>query len=279
MSPQTPRASPYDHRLAKFSAAILLLLVACGAAAEHIKIGGSGATLGTLQLLAAAFAKQNPEHHMTVVPNLGSSGGIKALAAGAIDLAGTSRPLRVDERALGITEFEYGRTPFVFAVATNSKVTAISIPELADVYAGKLVSWPDGSAVRIVLRPAGDIDTEIVKGLSSEIRLALSAAAKRRGVAVASTDQDAADNIERVNGAIGPSSLSLLMSEKRALRALKLGGVEPSPANLASGAYRHHKRVFLVVGASPSPAVERFLDFVKSSSGRKILAENGHWIP
>jgi phosphate transport system substrate-binding protein len=256
-----------------------MLLVACAAAAEEIKIGGSGTALGTLQLLADAFARQNPDFRATLVPNLGSSGGIKALAAGAIDLAGASRPMKADERALGVTEIEYGRTPFVFAVSAKSKVAAITLRELVEIYAGKMASWPDGSPVRIVLRPAGDIDTEIVKSISLEVGQALSVAQRRRGVAFSVTDNDAANDIERIAGAIGPSSLALLISEKRALRALKLDGVEPTAANIASGAYPYYKRLFLVAGAKPPAAVQRFIAFIQSPAGRKVLAQTGHWIP
>ena len=280
MSPKTVATTPTIHyRLSKLAATIFVLLMACAAAAEEIKIGGSGATLGTLQLLAEAFTKQAPDFQATLVPSLGSGGGIKAVAAGAIDLAATSRPIWAHERAPGLTEIEYGRTPFVFAVAVRSKVTAITIPQLAEIYAGKMVNWPDGSAIRVVLRPANDTDSNIVRSMSPEVGQALAVALQRRGVAVALNDQDAANNIEKIAGAIGPSSLSLLISEKRALRALKLDGVEPTPANIASGAYPYHKRLFLVTGARPPAAAQRFIAFIQSPAGRNVLAQTGHWIP
>ena len=256
-----------------------MLLAACAAATEEIKIGGSGTALGTIQFLADAFARQNPDFRATLVPNLGSSGGIKALAAGAIDLAGTSRPIKADERALGLTEIEYGRTPFVFAVSAKSKVTAITLRELAEIYAGTMLSRPDGSPIRVVLRPASDIDTEIVKSMSPDLARALSAAEQRRGVALSLTDQDAANDIERIAGAIGPTSLALLISEKRALKALKLDGVEPTPRNIESGAYRYYKRLFLVTGAKTPASVQRFIAFIQSPAGREVLARTGHWIP
>jgi phosphate transport system substrate-binding protein len=250
-----------------------------GAAADPIKIGGSGSALGTIRLLANAFARQDPEFNATTVPSLGSSGSIKALVAGAIGLAVISRPMRDDERKLGLTELEYGRTPFVFAVSTRSKVTAITFRQLADIYAGKLVSWPDGGPIRIVLRPASDIDTDMVKSLSPEVRQALAVAEQRPGVAFSVTDQDAANDIEKIAGAIGPSSLALLLSEKRPLRPLKLDGMEPTPKNIASGAYRYYKRLFLVTGAKQPAAAQRFATFIQSPAGRKILAQTGHWVP
>lgn len=257
----------------------LLLGYSGGAAAEEFKIGGSGATRGTMQLLAAEFTAANPKIRVTTVPSLGSSGSIKAVVAGAIDLAVTVRAMNESERKLGAVAMEYARTPFVFAVSTKSKVTAITTEELADIYAGKRVAWADGSVVRIVLRPASDIDTEMVRNISPAIRRGLAAAEARPGVPFAMDDQDAANDLEKIPGAIGPTSLALIVSEKRALRALKLDGTEPTPMNAASGAYPYYNRLFLVTGAKRTPAVERFVAFVQSPAGRKILAANGQWIP
>jgi phosphate transport system substrate-binding protein len=264
--------------LAACVSAFLPELIAA-ASAEEIKLGGTGAALGTMRLLANEFKVSHPGMRITTVPNLGSWGGIKAVLGGAIDLAVTSRPLKEEERRQGAAEIEYARTPFVFAVNANAGIDSISRKELADIYAGIRVKWPDGSPIRVVLRLPSDIDTEMVKNLSPEIRRGVSTAEERPGVKIALTDQDAANDLERIPGAVGPISLSLIISEKRALKALQLDGVQPTLQNAASDVYPYSKRLFLVTGAKPSPAVESFIAFVNSPAGRKILAANGHWLP
>ncbi len=260
--------------------ALALWLGVSGAAfGEELRIGGTGAALGTMRLLAEAFTARNPEIHVTTVPNLGSGGSIKAMLAGAIGLAVTSRPMTETERKAGAVETEYARTPFVFAVATKSRLTAVTTRELADIYAGTMVKWADGSTVRIVLRPRSDTDTDIVKSLSPELSAAVEMATKRPGVRVAVNDQDAADDLERIPGAIGPSSLALILSEKRALRALTLDGREPTTAASATGSYPVHKHLFFVTGATRSTEVEQFIAFVQSPAGREILVRNGQWVP
>lgn len=258
---------------------LALLLVSCAAAAEEFKIGGSGAALGTMRLLADEFTASNPDIRIATVPSLGSGGGIKAVVAGAIGLAVTSRPMNEREHELGAVETEYARTPFVFAVSTKSTVTAISSRELIDIYAGRQSRWPDGSPVHLVLRPDSDIDSELVRSISPDLSSALSLAEVRPGVQFAVNDQDAANDLERIPGAIGPTSLALVLSEKRALRALKLDGREPAARNGVSGVYPYYKRLFYVTGAKRAPAVERFVAFVQSPAGRKILTRNGQWIP
>jgi len=263
--------------------AILLgLLLAVGGVAQaavEIKIGGTGAALGIMQLLADKFRQSDPDIKITTVANLGSAGAVKAVAGGAIELAVTSRPLTDSESKLGVSQQEYARTPFVFAVSTKSAVHAISRQELADIYSGKTEKWPDGTTIRLVLRPASDVDTWMVKAISPEIGKGLAAAEKRPGVQFSVTDQDAAGDLERIPGAIGPSSLALILSERRALRALKLDGVEPTPANAAAKVYPLYKQLFMVTGNKHSAAAERFSAFVHSPAGRKILTDHGHWVP
>jgi len=279
MDSQRYRRMAWRDVYAYVCACALLSAISSAAAADEIKIGGTGAALGTMRLLADEFSASNPETRVVILSSLGSKGGIRAVTAGAIDLAVTSAPLNEDERRLGVTAIEYGRTPLVFAVSTNSAMTSISRAELAGIYAGKMVKWPDGSLVRVILRPAGDNDTRMVKELSAEIRQGHEAAEHRPGVNIAGTDQETAERLEQIPGAIGPTSLSLVLSEKRALRALKLDGKDPTPGNAGSGVYPYSKRLFLVSGAGRSAATARFVAFVQSPAGRKILADNGHWFP
>jgi phosphate transport system substrate-binding protein len=263
-------------------ALVLALLLARSGAAEAVevmKIGGTGAALGSMLLLADEFSRSNPDIKINTLANLGSAGSVKAVSSGAIDLAVTSRALTLSESKLGVSQLEYARTPFVFAVSAKSAVSAITRQELADIYAGKMTKWPDGKAIRVVLRPPSDIDSAMVKGFTAALGQGLPAAEKRPGVRFAVTDQDAASDLERIPGAIGPSSLALILSEGRALRALKLDGVDPTPANAATKAYPLYKQLFFVTGATRTAAAGRFVAYVRSPAGRKILEDHGHWIP
>lgn len=263
----------------KFLGAILVALAACTASAQEIRIGGTGAALGSIKLLVDAYARESPGFQARVVTGLGGSGSVKAMVAGAIELAIASRPMNAEERALGIVEIEYARTPFVFAVSADSKLSSITSGQLVEIYGGTMAKWPDGTPVRVVLRPPSDIDTHILKSMSREMAEAVLAAEKRRGIAMSTTDQDAADDIARIQGAIGPSNLALLTSEKRPLKVLRLDGREPTVANIASGAYPYYKRMFFVTKPKPPEQVQRFIAFVQSPGGRKVLAQTGHWVP
>lgn len=60
-------------------------------AAAKIHIGGSGGPLGTMQILGDDFKKNHPQVTVVIVPSLARSGGIRALQAGAIDVAHETR--------------------------------------------------------------------------------------------------------------------------------------------------------------------------------------------
>ena len=257
----------------------VLLIPPEKSSAEDLTLGGTGTALGTMRLLVQQFTATNPDVSFEILCSLGSAGGIRALLAGAIDIAVSSRPITDGERRLGAVETEYARTPLVFAVSVKSTVTALSSGELEQIYLGRMATWPDGSSVRLVLRPEGDTDTRIIGDISPAMRYALATAQTRPGVRFAVTDQEAADDLERIPGAIGPISLAVVASEKRALRALTLDGQEPTPMNAASGAYPHFKSLFLVTRARRSAAVERFVVFVRSAAVRDMLTSRGQWVP
>ena len=266
------------RRWALIPCVVVALMGAAGAQAQEIKIGGTGAALGTMQLLAQAYTKSHADARITVLPSMGSGGGIKAVLAGAIQIGVSSRPLSQAESKAGAVALEYGRTPFVFATAAASKVTGITTQNLVDFYAGKVDEWPDGSKLRLVLRPIGDSDSETIKSMSPAMRDAKSAAEQRKGMVFTVTDQETADGIEKVSGALGPSTLALILSEKRALKALALDGVLPSAQTLAEGSYRLYKQLLVVTGPKTPPEAQAFVAFVRSAAGREILQQTGHWV-
>jgi phosphate transport system substrate-binding protein len=198
--------------------------------------------------------------------------------AGAIDVAVSSRPLKPEETAQGFTAVEYCRTPFVFAT-NRSDISNLTLQEAVDIYSGKKARWADSSPIRLVLRPASDHDTTILAGFSPAMKDAVDQAQAREGMVVAMTDQDSADSIERLPGAIGTTTLALVTAEQRKLRLLSLNGVQPTVTTLADRSYPHMKALYLVTKNQTTPAVRQFIDHVRSADGRALLSQIGCWVP
>ncbi len=255
--------------------AALPLTAAAADAPQEIVIGGTGAALGAMKVLGDAFTATVPGTRIRIVPSLGSGGGIKALAAGVIQVAVASRPLTDEERAKGLVEREVIRTPLVFAVHEKAPVTRASLAELAEVYAGTRASWKDGTKTRPILRPVTDVDTEVVSNMSPAFQLAMKAAHQLPGKNVAVTDTDTADELERVPGAVGTSTLLLIKSEKRALKALDIDGVAASLDNMKSGKYAYTKSIYLITTRQSGAPAKAFATFVSSPAALRLIAQNG----
>ena len=203
--------------------------------ADIIRIGGTGAALTTMQQMGDAFSQVHPEHRIKVLPSLGSGGGIKALQGKALDIAVSSRELKPEETASGLVATEYGRSPFVFAVQRNVPVSKISLQDIADIYAGKKTKWDDGELIRLVLRPKGDSDTQLLQSMSPAIEASLNIAYERQGMVIAMTDIDSADNLESLPGSFGTTTLALILSENRKLKVLAIDGVKPDLGTIDDG--------------------------------------------
>jgi phosphate transport system substrate-binding protein len=271
--------NPRITTCARVAIAGALLLLAGAAGAESFRIGGTGAALGTMRVLGEEFRKTRPGLDVEVLPSLGSAGGIRAVLAGAIDIGVASRPLTPEELAAGAVQTPVGSTPFVFAVAATSKVTALSSAELVDIYAGTRTRWPDGSPIRLVLRSPSGAEIALLYGISPQMRQAHMLAEKRPGLLTTATDQENADALESIPGAIGVIGFAQLVSEKRSLHALQIDGVAPSPAALREGSYRLSVPLFLVTGARLSSRAREFIAFLHSAAGTALLTRNGYFVP
>ncbi len=259
--------------------ALLAFTLPCASVqAEALRLGGTGSAIGTMKALAKAYQAVDPGFELVVVPNLGSSGGIKALQAGATQLAAISRNLKPAETALGLRSMVYGHTPFALLTTEQGQVN-LSLQAIADLYAGRQTHWSPGRPVRLVLRPASDGDTELLASFSPGVRAASEAAMAREGMVIALTDQEAVDAVERLPGGLGTASLAVLVSEKRRARPLAIEGVQPTVANLANGTYPFAKTMVLVFKDDAPPSVRRFLAFVRSDAGARVLIDNGHRVP
>jgi phosphate transport system substrate-binding protein len=264
-----------------FALLIAFVLFSAGslrAADKVITIGGTGCALGGMKEVARAFRAKHPEVVFHFPPSLGSSGSIRALLAGAVDLALSSRPVSEEERRQGAVSAEYARTPFIFVTSHKGRLPDLTMEKLAAIYAGKTKTWPDGAPLRLILRPAGDMDTAYLKDMSPAMDKAVKAALSRPGMVTAVTDQDAADMVGRIRGGFGALTLAQLVAERRPLKPLSVNGVAPGLRALADGSYPYYKTLSLVTGPNTGEETRAFIKFVNSPEGRSILTKTGHLV-
>ena len=240
-----------------------------------VKIGGTGSALGSMTRVAEAYEKFHPGIRIRILPSLGSTGAVKAVLGGGIDLAIASLPLTKTERRQGAAEVEYARSPFAFI--TNAKVDkkAVTTREMEDIYSGRKSVWPDGSRIRLILRPEKDMDSRLLRGISPTMEQAVKAAMARPGMIVAITNQESTAAVARTPGALGGATLTEVISEKQPVNVLSFNGVKPSVKAIADRSYPLVKPFYLVTTPKTPAEARQFATFVLSPAGRKILTKSG----
>ena len=256
----------------KLAAAVLFasaLLSGNLAAAEALKVGGTGSATELMRQVGAKFTAES-EVPIEVVPSLGSAGGIHALADRLLDIAVSARPLKAAEAADGLTQVAVLQTAFVLAT-THTGARGLKAGDLAKIFAADKPTWPDGTPLRIVLRPRSETDNDLLGKMSAGMVEAIESARKRHEVPIAATDQDNADLAERTPDTMISTTLTQLTTENRKLLTVPLDGVEPTLANFESGAYPFAKNLYFIIRTNSSPATQRFVDFLKSPQGVTAL--------
>jgi len=233
-----------------------------------------------VEALAKAYERKAPGTRVHfLLPPMGSSAAMRAVMAGAIDLAFTGTPLEPAEREKGGVDFALGRTPFVLAAREAGRLDNVDASRLARIYAGEITTWSDGSPIRLILRPPRESDTRTLRGLSPAMDKAMDLALARKGLPIAANDLENLGLLENTPGAFGATNLALLIGTGSALRPLPLDGVAPTLANLEKGLYTLVKPLYAVRGPAPSAAARAFLEFASSEEGRAILARQGYASP
>jgi phosphate transport system substrate-binding protein len=258
-------------------ALVCALAMSASLAGTPIKTGGTGSALAVLAALGTAFNQSHPDTDVVILKALGSSGAIKALGAHVLDLAASARPLTPTELGQHFDAVDVAHTPLVFAGA--KAYPGLTLAKVADIFEGKQATWPDGSVLRLILRPQHDTETMLLAAVSPAMEHAVGRALARPGMYVALSDDEAATALQTVPGAFGLTTLAMIVSASRPVHVLPLDGVVPSPATLSNGRYPLFKPLYLIVRENASEPVRAFVSFIRSPHGAEILARHGYQSP
>jgi phosphate transport system substrate-binding protein len=262
------------HKISLCAVAFAVVLTATSASGDTLRAGGVGPSSAMLPVLFAAF-DPNGKHKLEVIPALGSSGGLRAVADGMLDIAVAGRELKPHEKAQGLTQTIVIRTPFVL-VTSRPNPAGLKSADVAGLYQSQKAAWPEGSPIRIILRPASDSDTPVLGSMFPNMPAALDQARKRAELPVAPTDQDNASMAEQTPSSFASSTLTQIQLERCKLHLIPIDGVAPSWDSLERGSYPFAKTFYFVLPAKKNPLAERFLDCLRSPQGQAALRETGN---
>lgn len=77
-------------------------------------------------------------------------------------------------------------------------------------------------------------------------------------------------------GYAGFGAYNKINSDKQVLKAMKVDGVEATAENVVSGAYKVQRPVMFVSGHIITPSEQKFIDYIFSEIGKKVVEANGY---
>ena len=240
------------------------------------KLSGTVSTDGSTSMekvigaLGEAFMQANPGVTFTYNPT-GSGSGIQAVQEGRCDIGLSSRALKDEEKASGLTETVLAYDGIAVIVNPANKVDDLTIAQIADIYTGKITNWSEvgGEDAEIVL-----IGREAGSGTRSGFEEIVEVKDKCLYRQELSSTGDVITAVAQNPGAVGYASLA---SVKDTVKALKVAGVAPSEQSVKDGSYAI-QRPFVLATASDKElgaAAQAFFDYVTSDKANDIITAAG----
>lgn len=258
------------------AAAASTAVAAESTAAGAGKLTGTVSTDGSTSMekvigaLGESFMAANNGVTFTYNPT-GSGSGIKAVSEGRCDIGLSSRALKAEEEAQGLTGTTLAIDGIAVIVNPENTVEDLDVETIAKIYTGAITNWSEvgGSDAEIVLvgREAGSG----TRGGFEEITETVDKCQYRQEL---TSTGDVITAVAQNPGAIGYASLA---SVKDTVKALKVAGVTPSEATVKDGTYLIQRPFVLVTkqGAVLTQAAQAFFDYITSADASKVISAAG----
>jgi phosphate transport system substrate-binding protein len=254
---------------------MLCLMAGTALAADSVVIKGSTTVLPVAQGTLEAFMKANPGVQMSLSGG-GSGEGIKALIDKNTDIATSSREIKGKEIELAKSK---GVNPVAHVVAFDAiipvvhpknKVSNLTIDQLSQIYQGNITNWKEvgGDDLKIVVisrdSSSGTFeswDHFVMKKAKVTPRAQMLASNGALVTAVAKNKYAIAYlGIGYVNKSVKP---------------LQVNGVTASIQTAMSKEYPFSRELYMYTNGEPQGQTAKYISFVKSADGQKIVAREG----
>lgn len=241
-------------------------------AGDYIAAGANGANPAM-----SALVKRFAELHAGVNIKLNDTDtetSIVNVSTGDVDFGYIGRDLRSTEQGR-VNLSPIGFTGSAMAVNQANPVSNLTKDQVARIYTTATKEWSDlgsnAGAIKPFLRePASSTRTAV------EAYVFGSSVPKYPAEVVEIFESvDTIKAIGAFKGAIGTVTLSVKNLKDTTIKFVALDGVQPTLANLNTGAWKIAKPSYLTTASDPTklkPAIKALLEFVKSPEGQRIIA-------
>ena len=237
-----------------------------------VSTNGSTSMEKVIGILSEQFMADNSGVSVTYDPT-GSGAGIEAASNGSADIGLSSRALKDEETAGGLTGTTVALDGIAVIVNAGSKVEDLSVEQIAQIFTGEITDWSE------VGGEAGTISC-IGREAGSGTRDGFESITNTRDACKLNQELTSTGGvIEAVAGnpnAIGYASLSAVEG-KDTIKALTVGGVACTEETVLDGSYAIQRPFVLVTrtGEALSPAAQAFFDFATSSAANDLIKSAG----
>jgi len=203
----------------------------------------------------------------------GSGTGIEAASNGTCDIGLSSRALKDEEKANGLTGTTVALDGIAVVVNAASPVADLSVEQIAKIFTGEITDWSEvgGAAGQIACigREAGSGTRdgfESITGTKDSCKLAQELTST--GAVIEAVKNNA--------NAIGYASLSSVEGQE-GIKAVTVEGVECSESTVLDGSYVIQRPFVLVTkdGAPLSDAAQAWFDFATSTAANDLIKAAG----
>lgn len=224
-----------------------------------IDFAGSGSNLPLTEVLLAAYTSRHSDARVRLHEGIGSTGAIRAIRDGAIDVGLVSRALDADDRE-GLTVIPYARVEVVLGAHPGVPPDRISTRDLIDLYAGRTRS----DLPRLVIqRERGDSSHRAVDRALPAFAEVNEHAWQGRLHRVVFSDESMIQALLETPGAAGLVDRGRLVVRRVPLRVIDVEGLDAE------------KELSFVVRRM-DPSLRAFIDFCLGDEGRAIIATSGY---
>lgn len=267
--------------------AALMVLGACGAnggnvlptpvktkdslAGDYTASGANGAN-PAMTALVKRFAELHPGVNIKL-NDIDTETSIVQVNAGDVDFGYIGRELRTTETKVTLTPI--GFTGSSMAVNAANPITSLTKDQVAKMYTASIKDWSEVGSTAGAVKP-------FVREAASSTRTTIESYVFGSNVPKYPADVqeifESADTIKAIGafkGSIGTVTLNSKNLKDATIKLIGMDGVQPSLANLASGAWKISKPSYMTTNADPAklkPAIKALVDFIKSPEGQKIIS-------
>ena len=249
----------------------LTMLAGCGSTNTTGSVSTDGSTSMEKVIGALGEAFQNDTGISFTYNPTGSGSGIKAVQEGRCDIGLSSRDLKDEEKASGLTGTVLAYDGIAIIVNPENPVDDLSVETIAKIYTGEITNWSEigGSDAEIVLI-GHEADSGTRDGFES-ITDTEDACKYRQEL---TSTGDVITTVSQNPGAIGYASVA---SVKDTVKAVTVDGVAPTEATIKDGSYVVQRPFVLVTKADSdlSEAAQKFFDYITSADANEIISAAG----